>query len=51
VSVGILYKGPKPTYGADTTIAVGAKGSGGTSPAGGASNGADGVAQAELMAP
>jgi hypothetical protein len=38
-------------YGADTTIMTGTKGNGGTSPAGGASNGVDGVAQAELMAP
>lgn len=51
ISVGIVYKPTKPMYGADTMIMVGTKGTGGTSPAGGASNGVDGVAQPELMAP
>jgi hypothetical protein len=51
VSVGFAYKNKKPTYGADTMVTPGTKGNGGTSPAGGMSNGADGVAQAELMVP
>ena len=50
VSVGVLYKGTKPTYGNDTMITPGSKGTGGTSPAGGPSNGSDGVAQPELQA-
>jgi hypothetical protein len=49
ISVGVVFKGTKPNYGADTMITTGLKGTGGTSPAGGMSNGADGVAQAELM--
>lgn len=49
LSVGVLYKGPKPSFGADSEVTTGAAGLGGTGPA--TNDGIAGVKADTLEAP